>query len=45
MLVNADNKAVDKPMQMHSLVSAFVTHFLESIIAEVAKGAPFLYSR
>ena len=36
MLFDANNKAIDKPVLMHSSVRAFVIHFLESIIAEVA---------
>ena len=44
MLFNANNKAVDKPAQMHSSVNAFVIHFLESIIAEVAKCKISLFS-
>ena len=36
-----NNKGIDQPVQMHSLVSAFVIHFLESIIAKLASKYQF----
>ena len=34
----ANNTGADQPVHMHSLISAFVIHFLESIICNLATG-------
>ena len=33
-----NNKSADQPAQSRSLISAFVIHFLESIISKLATG-------
>ena len=35
----ANNKGADQPVHLHSLISAFVIHLLESIISRLAQSA------